>query len=122
MDAVLTAIAAGLSLGLAVGYRISKVVFLMVAGPFARKPLIIGLVAAGSLSFLVPASIFAFLGAREIERAAGSAGSPGSPMALLGIAAGITVITATVLAIAVFASTLCGRFIEEARAARQRPD
>ncbi len=122
MDAVYVAIAAGLALGLGIGYRFGKVVYFKVGGPYARKPLIIGLVAAGTLCFLVPASIFAILGAREIERAAGGAVSSGSPTVLLGITAGIALVIASTLVIAVFASALCGRLIEEWRPDRRPPD
>ena len=122
MDTVFVANAAGLSLGLAIGYRISKAVFLKVSGPFARKPLVLGLVAAGSVCFLVPASIFAVLGAREFDSAAGSGVSSGSLTVMLGVTVGIALVIASTLVIAVFASAVCGRFIEEVRAGRQSSD
>lgn len=120
MDSVQIAIAAGLSLGVVIGYRVGRAVFRTVGGPFAGKPLTVGFVVAGSVFFLVPASIFAVLGVRDLV--AGGAVSADSPATLAGIVAGIALVIASGLVVAVFASALCGRFIEEVRSGRRRPD
>jgi hypothetical protein len=115
MDPLSVAIATGLSLGLVLGFRFARPVVLRVGGPFARKPLAIGLSVAGALGFLAPAAIFAVFGTRNLEGPAGNAISSGAPSILLGVAAGITVMIASGLVVGAFAGALCARFIEEFR-------
>jgi hypothetical protein len=122
MDTLVVVIATGLSLGYMLGYRASKLVFLRVSGPFARKPLIVGFVAAGSFLFLVPATMFMILAARNLELGPDGPTSSGSPVVMAGIALGIALIIASGLVVAVFASSVCGRFIEEVRSGRRAPD
>lgn len=118
MDTLFVAIAAGLSLGLIIGYRGSIAVVRRIAGPFARKPLVIGCAVAGGCGFLAPASLLAIFATRNLGGAMGSAINSGSPGALLGIAIGITVMIASGIVVGVFAGTLCATFIEQGQANR----
>lgn len=118
MDTLVVVITTGLALGYVVGYRASKVIFFKVGGPFARKPLIVSFVAAGSFLFLVPATMFAILAARNLPLAPDGLDSSGSPVVMAGIALGIALIIGSGLVVAVFAATVCGRFIEEVRLGR----
>lgn len=123
MDTLVVVIAAGLALGLVLGYRAGRAIVRKVGGPFARRPLILGLVAAGGLLFLVPATMFVVLGARnlELELERGGALGADSPLAMAGIALGIALIIGSGLTFAVGCSAVCGRFIEEVRWSRGRP-
>jgi branched-subunit amino acid transport protein len=118
MDTLSIAIAAGLSLGLVLGYRFSKAVVHRVGGPCAREPLAIGLAVTGALGFLAPAALFAVFGTRNLGGPAGHAISSGAPSVLLGVAAGITVVIASGLVVGAFAGALCARFIAEFRSQR----
>jgi hypothetical protein len=115
MDPLSVAIAAGLSLGLVLGFRFGKAVVLRVAGTFARKPLAIGLAVAGALGFLAPAAIFAIFGTRNLEGPAGNAISSGAPSILLGVAIAIAMVIASGLVVGAFTGALCARLIEEFR-------
>jgi hypothetical protein len=118
MDTLSVAIAAGLSLGLVLGYRFSKAVVFRVGGPSAHKPLALGLAVAGALGFLAPAALFAVFGTRNLAGPAGNAISSGAPSVLLAVAVGITVVIASGLVVGAFAGALCARFIEEFRSQR----
>jgi hypothetical protein len=119
MDPVLIATAAGLSLGITVGYRAGKAVVLKVAGPFARKPLAIILSVGGALGFLVPATIFAFFGTRNFVAQSGGGMTLDSAGALIGVVAAIGIVIASGLVVAAFAGGLCARFAEEFRALKK---
>jgi hypothetical protein len=121
MDALFVVITAGLALGFVLGYRAGRIIFLKVGGPFARKPLIVGLAVAGSVLFLVPATMFAILGARNLPVGPDGPVGSGSPLVMAGIALGIALIIASGLVVAVFASTVSGRLIEEVRSGRRAP-
>lgn len=121
MDTLVVVIAAGLALGLVLGYRAGRAIVHKVGGPFARRPLILGLVAAGGLLFLVPATLFVILGARNLQLEPGGPLGADSPVAMAGVALGIALIIGSGLALAVGCSAVCGRFIEEVRWSRGRP-
>ncbi len=119
MDPLTLAIAAGISLGLVIGYRCSRVVVDRVGGPFARGPLVVGCAIAGAIGFLVPAFLFSYFISRNFVASrgafAGAVPVPVSSGLLLGIAAGNALVIASGLVVGTFAGGLCARMIEEAR-------
>lgn len=116
MTALLLAASAGLSLGIVLGYRLAKSVFLRVTGPYARNWLPIGFAVAGGVIFLVPASVFAvFIARNMVVRSGGGLEDP-SVGALFAIAAGIALIVASGLVVAAFAGAASARFIHNVRA------
>jgi hypothetical protein len=121
MDTLVVVITAGLALGYVTGYRASKVIFFRVGGPFARRPLIVSFVAAGSFLYLVPATMFMFLAGRNLGLDPAGPLRSGSPVVMAAVILGIALIIGSGLALAVGCSAVCGRFIEEVRWSRGRP-
>jgi hypothetical protein len=116
-DPVLFAIAAGLSLGAVVGYRITRALVLRVGGPFARKPLVIACAACGGLLVVVPAVIISVL--IGIKLGGGGGGPEGTSVsigAFAALAAAMALAVAGSLVVGAFAGTLCARLIEQASA------
>lgn len=115
MNALLLAASAGLSLGIVLGYRAAKAVFLKVTGPYARSWLPIGFAVAGAVIFFIPASVFAVFIARNLLIRSGGGLEHPSVGALFAIAAGIALIVASGLVVAAFAGAVSARFIENVR-------
>lgn len=113
------AIAAGMSLGLVVGYRGGAAVVRRVGGEYARKPLVVGLAISGATLFLIPATLFVVFALRNLGGNAAAAVQSGAPGVMVMIALGIGVTIASGVVVAVFAGALCGRFAELWRAGKQ---
>ncbi len=121
MDTLVIVISIGLALGYVLGYRVGRAIFFRVGGPFARRPLIVSFVVAGSFLYLVPATMFMVLGARNLGLDPAGPLRSGSPLVMAAVVLGIALIIGSGLALAVGCSTVCGRFIEEVRWSRGRP-
>lgn len=115
MNALLLAASAGLSLGIVLGYRFAKSVFLRVTGPYARSWLPVGFAVAGGVVFLVPAAVFAVFIARNMMVRSGGGLEQPSVGALFAIAAGIALVVASGLVVAAFAGAVSARFIHNVR-------
>ena len=121
MDTLVIVISIGLALGYVLGYRAGRAIFFRVGGPFARRPLIVSFVVAGSFLYLVPATMFMVLGARNLGLDPAGPLRSGSPLVMAAVVLGIALIIGSGLALAVGCSTVCGRFIGEGRWSRGRP-
>jgi hypothetical protein len=119
INPVLIAIAAGVSLGVVLGFRFGKALVLKVGGPFARKPIVVGCAVIGGCGFLVQAVLYTmFVGARlhqTFGAVVGGAAGSGSLGVLAGIAAGTALVITSGLVVSVFSGALCGRLIEDFR-------
>ncbi len=119
MNPLFVATAAGMSLGLVIGYRAGTAVVRRVAGEFSRSPIVIGLVIAGVIGFLIPATLFVVFAMQNLGGEPAAAVRSGSLGAMLMIVLGIGVIIGSGVVVAVFAGALCGRFAELWRTGQQ---
>lgn len=115
MNALLLAASAGLSLGVVLGYRAAKVVFLKVTGPYARSWLPIGFAVAGAVIFFIPASVFAVFIVRNLLGPSAGGNAQVSLGMLVAVAAGIGLVVASGLVVAAFAGAVSARFIHNVR-------
>jgi len=114
---VLVAIAAGISLGIVIAYRAGKAMLPVVAGPFARSPLVISFAVIGCIFVLIPAVMVSLLVGGRLG--AGEGGAPSADL-LFWVALGIAVVIATSLAMGAFAGMLSARLIEQMRVNMKR--
>jgi hypothetical protein len=114
-DPIIVAVAAGISFGILVGYRIGKALVGKVGGPFAGRPLVIGCAVSGSLFVLVPAVMVSLLIGRNLSGVDRGRGGPmiaaGDWGTLIGLGMGIALVIASSLIVGAFAGTLCARMI-----------
>ncbi|MCC7257902.1 MAG: hypothetical protein IT486_05990 [Gammaproteobacteria bacterium] len=119
MSPLVMAIAAGMSLGLLIGYHGGAAVVNRVGGEYARTPLVVGLAVAGAVFFLIPATLFVVFALKNLGGNAAVLAQSGDLGVMAVIALGIAVTIASGVVVAVFAGALCGRFAELWRAGKQ---
>lgn len=109
---VLVAVAAGIALGIVIGYRAARAMLPKVAGPFAGSRLVMAFVVVGWVFVLVPGVMVSLLIGGRLRDASGA---PLTADLLFWMVLGIAVVIATCLATGTFAGMLSARLIEQMR-------
>ncbi|MCK6370484.1 MAG: hypothetical protein L6Q83_04000 [Gammaproteobacteria bacterium] len=112
MDSLTIAVAAGVSLGILIGYRGSRALIRTAGEPYASSPLLIGLAVAGAVGFMIPAVIFSLLISRNI---AANPHETVTNMVLAGVVAGNAIVIGSGLVVGAVAGALCAKLIEHWR-------